>query len=116
MKFEIKSRILLYCDRATIGVLKYISRRTQTRLERCFWILCILVSLISSVFLINEAIEKFREQKIVIKLSEKRRNISEIPFPALSICPEVLITEDDLNELVKLNLSFRKYEKLRKFY
>lgn len=94
----ILNNIFAYCDKATIGVLKYISRRSLSKLERIFWILCIVVALITSFFLINEVIEKFLEHKIAIKISEKQKSVEEIPFPAISICPELLISEESYNE------------------
>lgn len=52
-----------------------------------------VLTVITSVFLINEAVEKFMEPKVGIKLSDERREISEIPFPAFSVCPEVLFNK-----------------------
>lgn len=94
------NNILTYCDKATIGVLKYISRRTLSRFERSFWIMCILFSIFTSVFLIKEAIEKFLAHKVAFKMSDKRHKISEVPFPAVAICPELLISQDDVDKLL----------------
>lgn len=64
-----------------------------------------VVTLIASVFLINEAVEKFLARKIAIKISDKPYEISTVPFPAMSICPELLITEAFYEELSLKNIS-----------
>jgi Amiloride-sensitive sodium channel len=52
------------------------------------------VTVILSIFLINEAIKKFLDPKIGIKISDERQGVIQIPFPAISICPEVLFDEN----------------------
>jgi acid-sensing ion channel, other len=92
---NVLSNIFTYFDRATIGVLKYISRRSISKFERMFWVFCIAATLVSSIFLINQAIDKFMARKITIKLSDERLSVSEVPFPSISICPEVMMSQSD---------------------
>lgn len=98
-KSNILNNIFTYCDRATIGVLKYISRRSLTKFERIFWILCIAVTLVGSVFLIKEAVSNFLARKITIKISDERIGVGEIPFASLSICPEVEMSEKEFSRI-----------------
>lgn len=93
---KVLQNIFSYCDRATIGVLKYISRKSLTKVERIFWIVCMIFVVISSIFLIDEAVDKFLAHKVAVKISDKRHDVSEIPFPALSICPELLVSNNSL--------------------
>lgn len=98
MKGEnILNNIFTYCDRATIGVLKYITRRSLSKFERVFWIICIVLTIISSVWLINESVNKFLARKITIKISDERFEVGYVPFPAISICPEVIMSEIDFS-------------------
>ena len=55
------------------------------------------LSSIMFILLIRQTTDKFVTDQIVIKLLEKRVSIGEIPFPAVTICPEVL----DLNTTFK---------------
>lgn len=105
---KVLNNIFTYCDKATIGVLKYISRRTLSNFERTFWTLCIIFSLVACVILVKDAIEKFLDHKFAFKISDKRSAVSEVPFPAFAICPELLISENDLE---KLNL--KAFEQLQ---
>jgi hypothetical protein len=41
--------------------------------------------------LIYETTEKFLTNQIVIKPSKKLHSVGEIPFPAVTVCPEPLI-------------------------
>lgn len=93
------NNILTYCDQATIGVLKYISRTTLSKFERLFWIICILITCFGSVYLIKEALNQFLAKKINVKISDERFSVKEIHFPAISICPEVLMSEERLEEV-----------------
>lgn len=50
-----------------------------------------LITIIASIYLVNEAVQKYLERKTGIRISEKLSKVGEIPFPAVSICPELLI-------------------------
>jgi hypothetical protein len=43
------------------------------------------------VYLIYEATEKYAGNQIVIKPSQKLHPMSDIHFPAVSVCPELLV-------------------------
>lgn len=101
MKFfqQVLKNILEYCDDATIGVLKYISRRSSSKLGRIFWLLCVFIAFVCSIFLIEEGFKKFLKHKIAIKLSDNQNKVSEIPFPALTICPETILPDVEYSEI-----------------
>lgn len=67
--------------------------------------ICVLITLIGSIFLINEAVQKFRARKIAIKISDVPHEIGSVPFPAITICPELLITDSLFEELMLKNIS-----------
>jgi Amiloride-sensitive sodium channel len=41
---------------------------------------------------------QFLSRKVGVKVSEERHAISEIPFPAVTFCPEPLINESDFDD------------------
>lgn len=106
--FKILDNIKSYCDKASIGVLKYMSRRTMSKSERIFWVFCIIFSLLGSIFLIKETIEKFLAHKVSFKISDKRYEVTTVPFPAIAICPELLISQSDVDKL-----SLKAHEQLQ---
>jgi Amiloride-sensitive sodium channel len=61
------------------------------------WVFVMILATILFYFLIAETTEKFLSDHIVIKLFEKRLAIGEIPFPAVTLCPEVIDLKKILN-------------------
>lgn len=54
--------------------------------------------LIASCFfavLTFETVERFYSKQTVIKVSKRRHMISEIYFPAVTICPEISVHDED---------------------
>lgn len=64
-----------------------------------------IATLISSIFLVNGAVEKFLERKVAIRISDKRHDVGEIPFPAITFCPELMISEENMDMGLLKNLS-----------
>lgn len=46
------------------------------------------------VLLIYEATEKFMTNQIVIRLSKQQSSVGEVPFPAVTICPDLIIPDN----------------------
>jgi Amiloride-sensitive sodium channel len=65
------------------------------------------------VLLMYETMEKFVSDQIVIKLSENRYSIAEVPFPAVTFCPEIveldnLIDKENSKRLKSMKLALEK--------
>jgi Amiloride-sensitive sodium channel len=65
------------------------------------------------ILLMHDTTGRFAADQIVIKLSESQLSIEEVPFPAVTICPEVveenLIAEyENLRKLKEMNLKIEK--------
>jgi Amiloride-sensitive sodium channel len=52
------------------------------------------------VLLVSQATQKFMTNPIVVKLSKTQHSVEEIPFPAVSICPDPKIP-NDIEEIIK---------------
>lgn len=52
------------------------------------------VALSMFCYLMFETTLKFMEDKVVLELSSKEVSISAIPFPAVTICPQMYLKED----------------------
>lgn len=46
------------------------------------------------IFMFNAINAKFLEKQIVTRLSKKQHSVGEIPFPAVTICPDPVIPTD----------------------
>lgn len=69
-------------------------------IERIFWILALISSLICTILLTIQLITKIQSYPIVIFLSEHQEHVSEMDFPAITVCPGLWL---ELNE----NLLYR---------
>lgn len=58
---------------------------------RTFWSCLLLVSAAIFFFLIFQTAGKFLAKKTVVKIADKEMAIGDIPFPAVTICPDSLI-------------------------
>jgi hypothetical protein len=98
-----------YVETSTIHGLSYLSERRKNwqksnisrqdkdlefilfLLFRVFWISVIFFSIFLFVSLIYKTTSKFFLDQMVIKLSEKQHSVEDIPFPAVTLCPDVVI-------------------------
>jgi Amiloride-sensitive sodium channel len=54
------------------------------------WMVFMLLAFFILCFLTFETTSKFLDEKIVLQLSSREVSISEIPFPAVTICPQFI--------------------------
>lgn len=71
--------------------------------DRIFWAFSASVAFVVLIFLLFGITSKYLSDRIVIKLSEQERVVTDITFPSLTICPEVLITENIVNDSYRNN-------------
>lgn len=67
---------------------------------RIFWIFSLCVSSLTFILLISKTTEKFLTNQIVIKLSKQQYSVGNIPFPAVSICPDVALPSN-ISEIIE---------------
>lgn len=68
-----------------------------------------LVSSIIFTFLVADITDKFLSDTTLIEVSKKEHFVGEIPFPAVTVCPDVKIPEDFYNR-VKSQTNFTSNE------
>lgn len=77
---------------------------------RIFWIFSLTLAAILFFVMIQQTTSKFFSEKIIIELSKVEHSIVDVPFPAVTVCPELLDSPlfDVLNnslELVRSRIS-----------
>lgn len=50
-----------------------------------------------SCYMIHDSYKKWNESPVIVSLSEKSTPVWKVPFPAVTICPEVKISAKMLN-------------------
>jgi Amiloride-sensitive sodium channel len=87
----------------------------EKSISRIFWTVALILSSFMFGLLMYETTEKFVSDQIVIKLSENRHSIAEVPFPAITFCSECVDTKKmlskEIHEKLKLmNLTIEKWD------
>ena len=91
-----------YNENTTLHGLKYTTEYGRNILERMMWGLVVLVAMIFGIYLTSKILTKWETSPIIISLDSASHPISEIPFPAVTICPTVKgIKEKVISEVCK---------------
>ncbi|KAL7031155.1 hypothetical protein ACKWTF_006917 [Chironomus riparius] len=88
MKLEVQK----YFEISTIHGLVYITKRHHI-IERIFWIITIITSVICTSILIIELFVKLWNFPIVTYISDQSVSVSEIHFPAVTVCPRIILDD-----------------------
>lgn len=73
---------------STIHGIRYMCDRKRHWLERLFWIVAFALSVFGCGRLIVNLINKWEQSPVIVSLSERSTPVWQIPFPAVTICPE----------------------------
>ncbi|XP_049547443.1 pickpocket protein 28-like [Anopheles darlingi] len=88
IKGGFKNLFLEYCSNSTIHGVKYFGWKRCTLFEKIWWIATFILSLYGSSRMIQDIYEKWDEMGEVVSYIGKPTSVWEIPFPAITICPE----------------------------
>lgn len=64
---------------------------------RIWWAFAIIVSLIFCIYLIRSAYRRWDEHPILMSFATTPTSVWEVPFPAITICPEVKAQKELFN-------------------
>lgn len=77
-----------FCENTSIHGVKYFGGRNRPNLERGWWIISFFVSITLCSLLIHNLWIKWDETPVFVSFAEHSTPVWEIPFPAVTICPE----------------------------
>lgn len=77
--------------------MKYIGERDRHWVERAFWIIALIVSVVTCSLMIYDAYEKWQISPVIVSFAEKSTPVWQIPFPAVTICPETKVLKEHLD-------------------
>lgn len=77
-----------FCENTSIHGVKYFGGRNRPNLERGWWIISFFVSITLCSLLIHNLWIKWDESPVFVSFAEQSTPVWEIPFPAVTICPE----------------------------
>ncbi|KAF5291553.1 hypothetical protein FQR65_LT01866 [Abscondita terminalis] len=94
---NLKAYLTHYCETTTIHGVKYIGEKRRYLIEKFLWF-CVVIAVCSAcLFLIHKTYIKWRTSPVIVSFETKETPIFEIPFPAVTICPEVKMNPDYFN-------------------
>lgn len=76
--------------------------KVSCRFCRVFWKVSLLLVSCMFAVLFYETVEKFFSGQSLIRLSKHQFRVSEIPFPAVTFCPDLLIVAHNISPSLEL--------------
>ena len=89
-----------YGDTATVHGVRYVLSRKIPHADRAVWLLLLLISLATLVFLANSSYTDWRSNRVVTTLTRTNKPVSELKFPSVTICSQGLRMEAVKNALM----------------
>lgn len=77
-----------FCENSSIHGVKYFGERNRPTFERCWWIIAFVISFSLCSVLIRNLWNKWDETPVFVSFAERSTPVWEVPFPAVTICPE----------------------------
>ncbi|XP_053685872.1 pickpocket protein 28-like [Sabethes cyaneus] len=92
-----KALLLEYCSNSSVHGVRYFGCRERTWSEKIWWIIVFVLSIVSCTFLIHKIYRKWDETPVIVSFAEKTTPVWQIPFPAVTVCPQTKVHVRDLN-------------------
>ncbi|KFB49418.1 AGAP011610-PA-like protein [Anopheles sinensis] len=86
-----------YCMNSTIHGFKYFVGSKRTLIERVWWFVVCIMSFYGCGRLIHSIYMKWDRNPVVVTFAEKARPVFSIPFPAVTICPEIKVRKAEFD-------------------
>ncbi|KAK9883364.1 hypothetical protein WA026_001537 [Henosepilachna vigintioctopunctata] len=93
----IKRHVRSYCEIASIQGLNYMVKDGVSWFERAWWIIVFILCIGGCSYMVFKIIDKWNTTPVLVSLATKETSIHEVPFPAVTICPETKISRSCLN-------------------
>lgn len=77
--------------------MRYVTETRRHWTERCWWIVAICLSIWFCGSSIQNIWTKWNENPVTISFTEKEFPISAIPFPTVTICPDIKTVKEKLD-------------------
>lgn len=86
-----------YCDSTSIHGIKYVGQRGRYLLEKLLWFVYVTAIFTICAILIKKTYNKWQTSPVIVTFSTTEKPISDIPFPAVTICPQTRFNTDLFN-------------------
>ncbi|EDS26207.1 gonad-specific amiloride-sensitive sodium channel 1 [Culex quinquefasciatus] len=86
-----------YCSHSSIHCINYIGSAQRSRWERLWWVAMLILSIYGCARLIQNIYYRWEHKPVIVSFDEKPTSVLQIPFPAVTICPETKFRPECLN-------------------
>ncbi|KAJ0172809.1 hypothetical protein K1T71_011948 [Dendrolimus kikuchii] len=83
-----------FAQNSTLHGLRYIVDRTLSYIEKLFWLIVVIASITMCSLLIHNVWIKWQNSPIIITMDEKLVPVDSVPYPSLTICPQIKIKDN----------------------
>ncbi|XP_035793837.1 pickpocket protein 28-like [Anopheles albimanus] len=97
-----------YFANSTIHGFRYFVGANRTYLERAWWVFACILSIYFCGQTIQEVFEKWRRSPVVVTFDEKPTPITDIPFPAITVCPVTKVKSAEINFTIAYQTLIRR--------
>ena len=103
-----------YTSTATVHGLSYIGDLTLPLVDRCVWLVVVLVFGSSAAFLSHGVFQEWQNNKVVTQLKETELPVEQLDFPAITICSDGL-NMDAVEKVVETDFEeFKKKQRVKR--
>ncbi|CAG9766004.1 unnamed protein product [Ceutorhynchus assimilis] len=85
---NVKQYFREYCQASSIHGIRYMAEK-RTYFERGWWLIVFSVCLYFCGYFITMVYQKWENSPVIVSFATRETPIHEIPFPAVTICPEI---------------------------
>lgn len=86
-----------YCSSSSVHGVQYFGCQERSWCERFWWIVVFVLSIVSCALLIHKVYQKWEQTPVIVSFAEKTTPVWQIPFPAVTICPQTKTASAFLN-------------------
>lgn len=95
-----------YCSNTSVHGIQYLGQN-RPRKEIFFWLCIFVLSIFYCSQIIAKVYQKWNDTPVIVSFSEHSTPVSDIPFPAITICPEIRRRAPKDGKLNNRSLSLR---------
>ncbi|XP_065075657.1 pickpocket protein 28-like [Ochlerotatus camptorhynchus] len=92
-----KDLFLEYCSNSSVHGVRYFGCRERSVCEKFWWVVVFVLSVGSCAMLIHKTYQKWDQTPVIVSFNEKSTPVWQIPFPAVTICPQTKVKSGMLN-------------------
>ncbi|KAJ9598439.1 hypothetical protein L9F63_010883 [Diploptera punctata] len=93
----LKKNSMEFCNHTSLHGLQYLGEPNRPPVERFFWLIIFITSLIIVTLVTYNVWKKWHYSPVFVSFGDAMKPVWEIPFPAITICPQIKVKQTKFN-------------------